>query len=185
MCSMFTNMRHITIHRPRPCLLVLGRDYHGSNRLFLGSNSPKPSHKYIPLDDPQSRERAAKIRSGKFANFPPATSDFSQLRKRLPTRRAPCDWMKFRKRDPEYAENPTATSHLGERNGVEKYLFFLRLYNFIQSNERRIFRGGEKRALEEDTSWSRNFAKVALICCTFPPNIRKSNEPQPTKPLVV
>lgn len=30
-----------------------------ANRLFLGSNSPKPSHKYIPLGDPQHRgERA-------------------------------------------------------------------------------------------------------------------------------
>lgn len=152
---MFTNMRYTTILRPKACLLLLGRDYHGSNRLFLGSNSPKPSHKYIPLDDPDRWERAAKIRSGKFANFSPRRSIFSVTKTTSNASRAV--WLdevpqaRSGIRGKPYGKHPISASETALINTF----FFLHFYNFIQSNERRIFRGGEKRALEEDTSWSR------------------------------
>lgn len=130
--SVFTNIRY-TINPPHTYQKIMFISSRRRGKPAIFRVKFRRNHR-TNTSSPLSRwERVAKIRGGKFANFSQTAASsemrFSQLRKRHPTRRAPCGCTKFRKRDPEYAEKKPWTNR--SSTASEARWNFLFCFNFL------------------------------------------------------
>lgn len=189
---LFTNTRYST----QGMFTFYSAEIATANRLFLGSNSPKPLR--TNTSDPRASsasapERASKRRKSEVENSPTfpkrqqlsSTSailsyenDTQRVARRVIGRRNSASVIRV-----EYAENLTNSTESvirGERSAL-KYPFLFNFSTFSnQSNERRIFRVVKNVPLETTQLIGDKSRKVALICCTFPPehNENQTNQPK-------
>lgn len=184
---MFTNIRQTTPPSRRACLLLLGRDCHTAifRVKFLRNHRTNTS----PSRGAQSERRKSEL--GNSPTFPKRQpsptcdflsyeNDIQRVARRVVVRNSASVIRTVRAENLQLKKKPqteqTDPPRRARRAGI---FFFLLIFWTILSNRTNEDYFAWLKNVPLKTSWSRKFA---LICCTFPPNIRKSNEP--TKTLV-